>query len=73
MQHSNRDRALQVIDGITSDWERVQDLAKQARLTVRSMARYLAQAKKARLVENRTLDGRYGSHICEWRRKEGSQ
>lgn len=71
---TNRERALGVIAGMTEEWLRVQVLAKAARLTVGSMTRYLTQAKKAGVVENQQLIGRYGSHICEWRRRgEGLQ
>lgn len=65
---TNRERALQVIDDLTGEWRRVHDLAKKARLTVRTMTRYLTQEKKAGRVENRLLNGRHGSRICEWRR-----
>lgn len=66
---TNRERALQVIDGMTTEAS-VHGLAKQAGLTVRSMTRFLVQEKKRGVLENRQLNGRYGSRICLWRRVE---
>ena len=71
MQRGNRDRALSVINNMTDEWCRIHVLAKQARLTVGSMVRFLVQAKKKGIVENQQLNGRHGLRIGEWRRKEG--
>lgn len=70
MQHSNRARALSVINNMTGDWCRIHELAKQARLTVGSMVRFLVQAKKRGVVENSQLNGRHGLRVGVWRRKE---
>jgi len=64
---SSRDRALMVIEGLSDEWCRIQVLAKEAGLTVRSMSTFLSYAKKDGRVENRVLRGKYGSRVCEWR------
>ena len=70
MQHSNRARALSVIDNMTGEWCRIRVLARQARLTIGSMTRFLVQAKKKGVVENSQLNGRHGGRVGVWRRKE---
>jgi len=67
---TSRDRAFHVIANMTSEWQTTHYLAKQARLTVRTMVRYLVQAKKHGLLENRMLNGKYGSRIHKWHKRE---